>query len=165
MAALTMAADGWASRGGDPATAAAARAAAEFGAPRVLAGYALLAANLELSALLYSNGVDYGTIFLALAATWAGSWWLLDRTRQGAALAVLCALGAPAAELVLMSALGSWHYSRPDVLGAFVSWVPCCYGMYVPLLVAFTRFLAAPQGAGQQLAAGAGAGTGGAARR
>jgi hypothetical protein len=61
---------------------------------------------------------------------------------------VLCALGAPAAELVLMAAAHTWHYSRPDILqslggGGFVSFVPCCYGGYVPLLALFTRALAA----------------------
>ncbi|KIY99025.1 hypothetical protein MNEG_8935 [Monoraphidium neglectum] len=155
MGLLFMAADSWAANSGDAATAAAARAAASGGAARVAAGYALLAANLELSAVLYSRGAGYGQILVALAVTWAASWWLLDRTKQGAALAVLCAMGAPAAELLLMSAFGTWHYSRPDVLGSFVSFVPCCYGGYVPLLAAFTRYLAQePEGGGAPQAGG-----------
>ncbi|KAI8473527.1 MAG: hypothetical protein J3K34DRAFT_466389 [Monoraphidium minutum] len=151
MGALFMAADGWAARSGGAAAAAAAPDAPSAGA--VAAGYGLLAANLQLSAALYSNGAPYPQIAAALAATWCASWWLLDRTRRGAGLAVLCALGAPAAELLLMSWFGTWHYSRPDLFGAFVSFVPCCYGGYVPLLGAFTRHLAAAQGA----AAGGGA--------
>jgi len=154
MGALFLAADN-SSPLGDPAATAAARAAATAGGwGRVTAGYGLLAANLELSALLYSNDVPYSTILAALAATWAVSWWLLDRTRQGAALAIVCALGAPAAELVLMSAFHTWHYSKADLsfgaLGSFVSFVPCCYGGYVPLLAAFTRHLAGRPSAQEQ---------------
>lgn len=148
MGLLVLAADRAAARAGDAPTAAARVAAAAGGALRVAAGYALLAASLELSALLYSNGFEYWQIFAALAAAWAASWYLLDRTKQGALLSIVCALGAPAAELVLMSAFHTWHYSRPDVAGVFVSWVPCCYGFYVPLLVAFTRHLASSAAAG-----------------
>jgi hypothetical protein len=149
MGALFLAADALLPFGGAAATEAAAARAAAWGWPGVAAGYGLLASNLALSAALYSSGAGYGygAIAAGLLATWTGSWWLLDRTRQGAALAVLCALGAPAAELVLMGAAHTWHYSRPDVLlglgGGFVSFVPCCYGGYVPLLALFTRTLVA----------------------
>jgi hypothetical protein len=144
MGALFLLSDGW--QAAAPSTGAAYERAASGSWGRVAAGYGLLAANLELSALLYSNNYDYSTILVALAATWAGSWWLLDGTKQGAALSVVCSLGAPAAELVLMSVFHTWHYSRPDILGGlFVSFVPCCYGGYVPLLGAFTRYLAASQ--------------------
>lgn len=131
------------SRIADDATAAARRRATAGGAAGVAAGYGLLAANLQLSALLYVSGTPYPLITAALAATWAGSWYALDRTQQGAVLSLVCAAGAPLAELVLMSLFHTWHYSRPDLGGVFVSFVPCCYGGYVPLLAAFTRYLAA----------------------
>ncbi|GBF96871.1 hypothetical protein Rsub_09876 [Raphidocelis subcapitata] len=153
MGALLLAADAASPLGGAPSTAAARAAAAAGGWGRVAAGYGLLAANLQLSAFLYSRGVDYGSMTAALLATWAASWWALDRTRHGAALSLICALGAPAAELVLMSVFHTWHYSRPDLdfgaAGAFVSFVPCCYGGYVPQLAALTRHLAARAGRGQ----------------
>ena len=59
-----------------------------------------------------------------LAAVGAANWRAFDSTRQGLALAAVCALVAPAAELVIMRWLGLWHYPRPDVFGAlgFPSW-------------------------------------------
>ncbi len=129
--------------GGARATAAAHAAAVAGGPGRAAAGYGLLATNLQLSAALYADGTGYPLIAAALAGTWALSWAVLDRTRQGAALSLVCAAGAPLAELVLMGVWGTWHYSAPDLGGVFVSFVPCCYGGYVPLLCALTRALAA----------------------
>lgn len=43
-------------------------------------------------------------------AVTVANWALLDGTRQGVALATLCALGAPAAELLLLHFLPLWHY-------------------------------------------------------
>lgn len=61
---------------------------------------------------------------------------------QGAILAAVCALGAPASELLLLHAFGLWHYPRADILGgAFVSWVPLCYAFYTPALGNLSRFL------------------------
>lgn len=154
MGALILLADSYASKAAPPKappaaampaapsdTSNAQRRARSGGFGRVAAGYGLLAANLELSALLYSRGVDYSVILPVLATTWLATWWFLDRTRSGAVLSVVCALGAPAAELVLMNLFDTWHYSRPDLPFGFVSWVPCCYGSYVPQLAALTRYL------------------------
>jgi heat shock protein 5 len=41
------------------------------------------------------------------------TWLIFDGTLQGIALAMLCGLGAPATELLLMKAFGLWHYERP----------------------------------------------------
>ena len=61
---------------------------------------------------------------LILAAVGAANWRAFDDTRQGLALAAVCAIVAPAAELVIMRWLGLWHYPRPDVFGTlgFPSW-------------------------------------------
>ncbi len=61
---------------------------------------------------------------LILAAVGAANWRAFDDTRQGLALAAVCAVVAPAAELVIMRWLGLWHYPRPDVFGTlgFPSW-------------------------------------------
>ena len=63
-------------------------------------------------------------IFAELAVLGALNWRLADGTRQGLALALACALGAPAFELVLMRWLGLWHYPHPDLFGTlgFPSW-------------------------------------------
>jgi heat shock protein 5 len=95
----------------------------------------VLAADLEASAWMYERGLPYWQISAVLAALAAATWRAFDGTRQGAALAALCAVGAPAAELVLLQLLPLWHYSRPDVLQevlGFVSWVPWCYFFYTP---------------------------------
>lgn len=36
-------------------------------------------------------------------------------TRQGLALAILCACAAPVSELVIMNVFGLWHYPHPNV--------------------------------------------------
>ena len=61
---------------------------------------------------------------LILAAVGAANWRAFDNTRQGLALAAICAIAAPAFELVIMRWLGLWHYPRPDVFGTlgFPSW-------------------------------------------
>lgn len=73
------------------------------------------------------------------------NWFIWCRTRQGLLLAVVCALGAPAAELVLLHFFPAWHYPRADLqipqLGGFVSWVPWCYFFYTPALSNLARYL------------------------
>ena len=61
---------------------------------------------------------------LILAAVGAANWRAFDNTRQGLALAAVCAIAAPAFELVIMRWQGLWHYPRPDVFGTlgFPSW-------------------------------------------
>ena len=67
---------------------------------------------LAVSSTMYSDGAPFNTISLALAALAVANFLLFDGTKQGLALAVVCAVGAPAAELVLMQGAGVWHY--PD---------------------------------------------------
>ena len=61
-------------------------------------------------------------ISMVLALLGVGHWRLLDGTRQGLLLAALCAVAAPAAELLLMGWAGVWHYPRGDLWGALPSW-------------------------------------------
>lgn len=121
------------------ATRAAQQRSVSFG--YVALCYGLLAAQLQLSASLFEAGVPYPWVFAALGAGAAANWWAFDRTLQGAVLGLVCALGAPAAELVLMAWLHVWHYSRPDVAGVFVSWVPWCYCFYTPSVCNLARHL------------------------
>lgn len=120
-------------------TATAWRRAARYEYVALCTG--LLAASLQLSAMMFTQGTPPGQIGLALAASTAATWYLLDGTRQGLACAALCALGAPAAEVVLMGATHCWHYTRPDVGGVFVSWVPWCYAFYTPTVANLARHL------------------------
>lgn len=78
-----------------------------------------------------------------LALGGAAHWAALDRTRQGLALCGLCAVAAPASELVIINWLGWWQYGAPDVLGAggFPSWVPWCYFFYTPSVLSLARWL------------------------
>eukprot|EP00873_Tetraselmis_striata_P046664 jgi/Tetstr1/466928/TSEL_011382.t1 len=103
----------------------------------------IVAALLELSALLYKSGLPYGTLSVVLAAGGAAHWAALDRTRQGLALCALCAVAAPLNELLIINWLGWWQYGAPDVLGAggFPSWVPWCYFFYTPSVLSLARWL------------------------
>lgn len=103
--------------------------------------FSFLAVNLYISAKLFEYQFSPQQIFATLSLLTAVNWAVFDRTKQGIGLAVVCGLGAPAAELVLMAVAGVWHYSRPDVAGVFVSWVPLCYAFYVPAVSNLARFL------------------------
>ncbi|KAL6746529.1 hypothetical protein V8C86DRAFT_2939848 [Haematococcus lacustris] len=122
----------------------------------VAISFGVLAAQLQLSAWAYASGAPLDQLTALLAAVALASWWVLDGTKQGLALAALVAVGAPAAELLLLHWLPLWHYPRADILGGqFVSFVPCCYGGYTPALAALARFLRAvlsfpPDGQQQQ---------------
>jgi len=63
---------------------------------RMAISFAALAAMLELSAVLYTNNVGSSSICVVLAACASLNYLIFDSTKQGLALAVLCALGAPA---------------------------------------------------------------------
>ncbi len=56
------------------------------------------------------------------------NWFIFEKTKQGLALAVLCAVAAPLSELVLINFLHLWHYPRPDCFGdrGVPSWVSKC---------------------------------------
>ena len=103
--------------------------------------FGALAAALTCSAVLYEHQWPRGEILALLAGISAVNWAMFDRTMQGLVLAVVCGLGAPAAEVVLMAASHCWHYSRPDLGGIFVSWVPLCYFFYTPAVSNLARYL------------------------
>lgn len=152
--ALVLAADAAVGGEQDPATAQAAARSSDV--TWVAISFGVLAAQLQLSAWAYASGAPLDQLTALLAAVALASWWVLDGTKQGLALAVLVAVGAPAAELLLLHWLPLWHYPRADILGGqFVSFVPCCYGGYTPALAALARFLRAvlsfpPDGQQQQ---------------
>eukprot|EP00884_Botryococcus_braunii_P008555 jgi/Botrbrau1/17700/Bobra.0166s0124.1 len=101
---------------------------------------AVLAALLALSAVMFAEGLPSSTIFTTLAVLGLVNWLGFDRTIQGFALAVLCAVGAPLSELFIIKVLGFWHYTRPDRIGLPV-WVSCCYFFYTPSVSTWARFL------------------------
>ncbi|KAG2431821.1 hypothetical protein HXX76_009315 [Chlamydomonas incerta] len=107
----------------------------------VAAAFGVLAGLLQLSATLYDSGVPYWQIHAILGPAALLNWKLFDGTKQGIALALLCGLGAPAAEVVLLNFVPLWHYPRADLGGVFVSWVFWCYFFYTPALGALARYL------------------------
>lgn len=125
----------------DQTTAAAQQRAGPGQYPYVLLCFGVLAVNLFISASFFDDQIPPGQIFTVLSILTAVSWAIFDCTKQGLGLACLCGLGAPAAELVLMALASVWHYSRPDVAGVFVSWVPLCYAFYVPAVSNLARHL------------------------
>ncbi|KAF5842220.1 hypothetical protein DUNSADRAFT_8620, partial [Dunaliella salina] len=108
----------------------------------VALGFGILVVLTYASAVLYDSGMPFNQISLVLGLGAIVNWFLLDGTKQGLALSTICAIGAPAAELVLLHFVPLWHYPRGDILGgAFVSWVPWCYFFYVPAVQNLARFL------------------------
>ncbi|KAF6264774.1 hypothetical protein COO60DRAFT_1292431 [Scenedesmus sp. NREL 46B-D3] len=131
---------------GSSATAAARRRMnpheSGSSAPAYLAAcFGVLALNLYVSASFFHAETPPAEIFWVLGALAAVNWTCFDGTNQGVWLGLMCAVGAPAAELLLMSVTGCWHYSRPDLAGVFVSWVPLCYLFYVPAVSNLARYL------------------------
>eukprot|EP00878_Enallax_costatus_P008452 GHUV01008834.1.p1 GENE.GHUV01008834.1~~GHUV01008834.1.p1 ORF type:complete len:285 (+),score=38.33 GHUV01008834.1:1414-2268(+) len=124
-----------------PDTSAAQQRSGPAQYPYVALCYGVLAVNLYISASLFEDQIPPGQILAVLSVLTAANWAIFDCTKQGVGLAVLCGLGAPAAELILMAVAGVWHYSRPDVAGVFVCWVPLCYAFYVPALSNLARHL------------------------
>lgn len=80
-----------------------------------------MAASLQLSAYMHATEVPPAQIFATLAAVTLANWAAFDRTKQGVALAALCAVSAPVSEVLLNSWFGLWHYPRADLPG-MVSW-------------------------------------------
>jgi hypothetical protein len=131
---------------GSPATEAARRrmdpkASGSSATAYLAACFGVLALNLYVSASFFQAETSPTEIFWVLGALAAVNWTCFDGTNQGVWLGLLCAVGAPAAELVLMALTGCWHYSRPDLAGVFVSWVPLCYLFYVPAVSNLARYL------------------------
>lgn len=106
----------------------------------VALSFGVLAALLYLSATLHDQGVPTWQIHAALGTGALVNWRLFDGTKQGVGLALLCAIGAPAAEVLLNSIVPLWHYPRADLGGVFVSWVPWCYFFYTPALGNLARY-------------------------
>jgi hypothetical protein len=117
------------------------RATGSSAAAYLAACFGVLALNLYVSASFFDAETSPTEIFWVLGALAAVNWTCFDGTNQGVWLGLLCAVGAPAAELVLMALTGCWHYSRPDLAGVFVSWVPLCYLFYVPAVSNLARYL------------------------
>jgi heat shock protein 5 len=136
---LTVAADNL--RPGPATAAAQARASNESSVGFLALNFGALAAALALSAALFEQQQQPAVIGAVLAAVTAVNWVVFDRTKQGLALAALCGLGAPAAEVVLMATTHCWHYPRADVASVFVSWVPWCYAFYTPAVSNLARYL------------------------
>lgn len=107
----------------------------------VALSFGALAAGLELSALLYENGVPYFQIHLILALYSCINWYIFDRTKQGLILASICAIGAPLGELPILLWFKWWHYTRPDVFALLPSWVVWCYFFYTPSIGNLARKL------------------------
>ena len=108
--------------------------------PAAALGIGALAWLLEVSANLYMNDVPYIQIHGALLALTVFNWSILDATRQGTLLAVLCGIAAPLSEIAIVRVLGLWHYPRADVAG-IVSWTAWCYAFYTPALGNLARCL------------------------
>lgn len=67
--------------------------------PVLLAPRSALAATLALSSLLYAADVPADQIALVMAAAAAANYLVFDGTKQGMALALLCAVVCPASEV------------------------------------------------------------------
>lgn len=65
----------------------------------LLAPRSALAATLALSSLLYAADVPADQIALVMAAAAAANYLVFDGTKQGMALALLCAVVCPASEV------------------------------------------------------------------
>ena len=126
----------------DPTTRGALRDAS---LAKMVFSFATLAAMLELSAYLYSTNIESSSICLVLALCAAINYLVFDSTKQGLALALFVALGAPLIELVLMQSMHVWHYPDGDlhtaVAGGIVRWVPFCYFFYTPAISNLVRYL------------------------
>ena len=126
----------------DPTTRGAVKGAS---LTKMVLSFGTLAAMLEFSAILYTSDVESSSICIVLALCAAINYLIFDSTKQGLALALLCAIGAPLLELVLMQSLHLWHYPLGDlhtnVAGGIDRWVPFCYFFYTPALSNLARYL------------------------
>lgn len=107
---------------------------------KVAMSFGALALMLQLSAILYSAEVPYWQVHLVLAAVGLTNWRMFDYTAQGLVLALVCGVGAPLCELVLLGNWDLWHYPQADMFG-IVSWVVWCYFFYTPAVGNLARCL------------------------
>jgi endoplasmic reticulum chaperone BiP len=118
--------------GGDGPTLASLRWAS---LSKTAISFGALTAMLELSSVLYASHHPSELIAVILAALASINYLAFDGTKQGLALAALCAFGAPAIELLLMNPLHLWHYPLGDLWAmsgegsGIPRWVPLCYFM------------------------------------
>lgn len=140
---LYMKGDSWLLDAGDQATETAYR---RCSLGTMCLSFGALAATLALSTVLYTNDVPADQISLVLAATAAANYLAFDSTKQGLALALLCALVCPASELMLMHILQLWHYPQATLFteiphSGMLAWVPWCYFAYAPAVGQLARYL------------------------
>ncbi|KAL4458410.1 hypothetical protein ABPG75_013275 [Micractinium tetrahymenae] len=140
---LYLKADSWLLERGDSATEAAYR---RCNLGTMCLSFGAVAATLALSSVLYASEVPPDQISLILAACAAANYLVFDSTKQGLALALLCALACPAAELMIMHILQLWHYPGATLFteiphSGMLAWVPWCYFAYTPAVAQLTRYL------------------------
>ncbi|KAL0025283.1 hypothetical protein WJX79_000409 [Trebouxia sp. C0005] len=113
--------------------------------PYVMASVGTVALLLYTSAILYANNIDYTQIAVLLLVLASINFKLFEDTKQGLALAVLCACAAPVSELIIMNVFGLWHYPHPNVFQEFgrglPGWVSVCYFFYTPAVGNMARFI------------------------
>ncbi|PRW59595.1 luminal binding Bip2 [Chlorella sorokiniana] len=140
---LYIKADGWLLERGDQSTEAAYR---RCNLGTMCLSFGALAASLALSSVLYANDVPADQISLVLAGCAAANYLVFDSTKQGLALALLCAVACPASELMLMHIGQLWHYPEATLFteiphSGIPSWVPWCYFIYTSAVAQLTRYL------------------------
>lgn len=140
---LYLKADGWMLEREDSATEAAYR---RCNLGTMCLSFGGVAAILALSSALYAADIPADQVSLALAACAAVNYLAFDATKQGLALALLCALACPAAELMIMHILQLWHYPGATLFteiphSGMLAWVPWCYFAYTPAVAQLTRYL------------------------
>lgn len=136
-------ADSWLLESGDQSTEAAYR---RCNLGTMCLSFGAVAAVLALSSMMYANEVTPDHISAALAVCAATNYLVFDGTKQGLALAVLCAVACPGAELMLMHILQLWHYPEATLFteiphSGIPSWVPWCYFIYTSAVCQLARYL------------------------
>jgi hypothetical protein len=82
---------------------------------------------------------DWRLVALVLAAIFAASWWLCDRTRLGLGIAAVGAIGGPLVESALVGR-GAFVHLHPVFLGVS-GWLPFLYLSAAVALTTLARVL------------------------